>query len=103
MAKSKDNLTFEDAVARLEEIVARMESAQLPLDSIIGNYEEGMKLLAFCGEKLTAAEQKIELLTRDQTGKVRRSELDADGANAKVAAPPLTVREKTDGPEISLF
>ncbi|MDR2462892.1 MAG: exodeoxyribonuclease VII small subunit [Verrucomicrobiales bacterium] len=98
MAKSKDSLTFENAIARLEEIVERMESAELPLDHVISSYEEGMKLLAFCGEKLAAAERKIELLTRDKTGKLRRGELDAKGADDDESKAPLTPKD-----EISLF
>ena len=94
MGKSKDSLTFEDAVARLEEIVSQMEAAELPLDSVIEKYEEGMKLLAFCGDKLTAAEKKIELLTRDKTGKVQRGKLDANVE----PEPPTTKKD-----EISLF
>ena len=75
----KDALTFETALGRLEEIVGQMESAELPLESIIGKYEEGMKLLAFCEQKLEAAEKKIELLTRDKSGKVQRGEMETGG------------------------
>ena len=69
-------MSFETALGRLEEIVGQMESAELPLESIIGKYEEGMKLLAYCEQKLEAAEKKIELLTRDKAGKVQRGELE---------------------------
>ncbi len=74
---AKDTLTFESALGRLEEIVAQMESAELPLDKIIDKYEEGMKLLVFCEGKLEASEKKIELLTRDKTGKLQRGELES--------------------------
>jgi exodeoxyribonuclease VII small subunit len=105
MAKaSKDNLTFENAVGRLETIVSQMESAELPLDAIIEKYEEGMKLLAFCGEKLAAAEKKIELLTHDQAGNLQRSALDAaKAADRDPAAPPTGKAGGGDASEISLF
>ena len=97
---TKENLTFEDAVERLENIVNRMEAAELPLDGIIEKYEEGMKLLAFCEEKLRAAEQKIELLTKDKTGKLQRSVLDEKAAAEPEEAPAK--KNKATG-EISLF
>ena len=43
-----------------------MENDQLPLDQLILRYEEGMKLVQFCQEKLSEAEQKIEILTQTQ-------------------------------------
>jgi exodeoxyribonuclease VII small subunit len=78
--KDKPNtpeLSFEQAVARLEEIVEAMQSPDLPLDQIIERYEEGMKLMALCGEKLEAAEQKIELLTREKSGKFKKQPFSA--------------------------
>ncbi|MDX6767851.1 MAG: exodeoxyribonuclease VII small subunit [Candidatus Methylacidiphilales bacterium] len=68
-AKDKSaDITFEQAVARLDELVGLMQSPELPLEDLIGRYEEGMKLLGLCSEKLAAAEQKIELLTRQKSG-----------------------------------
>jgi exodeoxyribonuclease VII small subunit len=55
---------FEDLLARLEEIVADMENAELPLDKLLGSYEEGMQLVKACGDKLTDAEQKVEILSK---------------------------------------
>ena len=53
---------------RLEKLVGDMESGQLPLDSLISNYEEGVKLVHLCQEKLDAAEQKIQIITRNAAG-----------------------------------
>lgn len=61
-------ISFEKAVARLDEVVEEMQSPELPLKQLIERYEEGMKLLGVCGEKLAVAEQKIELLTRQKSG-----------------------------------
>lgn len=99
----KDGLSFEDGMEKLESLVEKMESAQLPLEEIIQSYEEGMKLVQFCGEKLKAAEVKIELLTRDKSGTVTRSELPdtvgAEGfAEEKAASRPPAVDD-----EASLF
>jgi exodeoxyribonuclease VII small subunit len=99
MAKgAKEQQSFESSVQRLEEIVEQMESADLPLDQIIERYEEGMKLLVVCEEKLKVAEAKIELLTRDKSGNVSRSELD------QAASVELVPEEKVSGSEeVSLF
>ncbi|HUU46990.1 MAG TPA: exodeoxyribonuclease VII small subunit [Acidobacteriota bacterium] len=53
---------FEDAFARLEEIVAKLEGGEVALEESLDLYAEGMKLVKLCGKKLTSAEQKIERL-----------------------------------------
>jgi exodeoxyribonuclease VII small subunit len=58
---------FEAALGELETIVADMENGELPLDQLIGRYEEGMRLVKVCHDKLAEAEQKIEILTRAAT------------------------------------
>lgn len=60
--QKESEATFEEALEKLNTIVERMETAELPLDEIIQSYEEGMAHLKFCQEKLKAAEIKIEKL-----------------------------------------
>ena len=55
---------FEELLARLEQIVLDMENAELPLEKLLDSYEEGMRLVKACGDRLTAAEQKVEILSR---------------------------------------
>ena len=62
-------LNFEKAMSRLEAIVEQMESGKLPLEDLIVRYEEGMKLVRVCQERLTSAEQKIEIIARNSGGK----------------------------------
>jgi exodeoxyribonuclease VII small subunit len=62
-------LNFEKAMSRLEAIVEQMESGKLPLEDLIVRYEEGMNLVKVCQERLTSAEQKIEIIARNNTGK----------------------------------
>lgn len=59
----KEYKTYEDAAARLETIVARLESGDLPLEESLALFEEGSKLTAFCYDTLKNAEQKIKILT----------------------------------------
>lgn len=63
----KKEMTFENAIARLEEIVAALESGDSPLDETMSLFEEGIRLSEVCNKKLTAAEQKIIKVT-GQTG-----------------------------------
>jgi exodeoxyribonuclease VII small subunit len=60
---------FEQAMQRLEEIVEQMESGELPLEDLIVRYEEGMKLVKICQERLVSAEERIEMITRNSAGK----------------------------------
>ncbi len=53
---------FEDAFARLTEIVSRLEAGETGLEESLALYAEGMTLAQFCGQKLTEAEKKIEQL-----------------------------------------
>jgi exodeoxyribonuclease VII small subunit len=60
--------SIEQAMERLDALVETMESGQLPLDKLIAGYEEGIKLVRLCQEKLDAAEQKIQIITRSVAG-----------------------------------
>jgi len=62
---SKKEPTFEEALERLEQIAVDIESGKIGLEESINRYEEGMKLLAFCQETLTRAEQRIMQLNPD--------------------------------------
>ena len=62
--------SFEQAVERLEKIVADMENAELPLEEVLKQYEEGTRLVRFCSQKLDEAEKKIELLHKKADGSV---------------------------------
>ena len=67
MSTDKD-LTFEAALARLEQVVAEMEGGQLALEQSIARFEEGMKLSQFCATQLDAIERRIEVLVRKADG-----------------------------------
>lgn len=56
-------LKFEDAMGRLKEIVARLESGEAPLEEAMALFEEGAKLSALCYNTLDKAELKIRELT----------------------------------------
>ena len=55
-----ESLTFEQALAELEQIVAKLESGQAPLDDSIQMYERGAALKAHCEKRLEAARLRVE-------------------------------------------
>ena len=61
---------FEKDLEKLEKIVDTLEEGGLPLDDSIKKFEEGIKLAKRCEKALSAAEKKIEVLTKDAQGKV---------------------------------
>jgi exodeoxyribonuclease VII small subunit len=54
--------SYETALQELEQLVARLEGGQLPLDQLLGSYQRGAQLLAFCRDKLAAVENQVKLL-----------------------------------------
>ncbi|MGN0534048.1 MAG: exodeoxyribonuclease VII small subunit [Eubacterium sp.] len=62
---TKEEMTYEKAISRLEEIVALLEKNEATLDESIKLYEEGTRLTVFCSEKLAEAQQKITELTKE--------------------------------------
>ena len=54
--------TYEAGLQELEQLVAAMESGQLPLDRLLVSYQRGAALLAFCRERLQAVEDQIKVL-----------------------------------------
>ena len=59
---------FEDALAKLEEIVRKMEQGELTLDESLASFEEGIRLSRLCSAKLDEAERRIEILLKKEGG-----------------------------------
>lgn len=90
---------FEDALKKLEKIVAEMESGEISLDESLKRYEEGIKLSRFCLKKLEEAEKKIEILQKGLDGKVTKKRFAPDEvADGDITAPPA--RKKDTGEEL---
>jgi exodeoxyribonuclease VII small subunit len=75
-----DSLSFEESLAQLEEIVAKLEGGKLPLSDALAAYETGVQRLKACYEILQNAERRIELVQSvDAGGRARTAPLeDAD-------------------------
>ncbi len=71
--------TFETALARLEQIIAQLENADVPLEQAIAYVQEGDELARFCEEQLRAAEGKIyQLVERLEGVALEPVELEAE-------------------------
>lgn len=75
MAKVKEDnekVKFEEALKRLEEIVAQLEEGELALDDSLKIFEEGIRLSRLCSCKLEEAEKKIEILIKNKDGQLSK-------------------------------
>ena len=64
-----EEMSFEEALKELEDIVRRLETGDVELEKSIEIYERGAKLKAHCESRLKAAELKIEQIVQDSDGK----------------------------------
>ena len=62
MSEVKTEITFEQALARLEQIVRSLEGGNVPLEDLINLFDEGTSLVKLCTERLDKAEEKVKLL-----------------------------------------
>jgi exodeoxyribonuclease VII small subunit len=56
---------FEDAIERLESIIERMETEQIPLDELLEDYENGTHLLKLCRNRIDSARTRVETINRE--------------------------------------
>lgn len=60
-----EELTFDKALARLEEVAQRLESGNLTLEEALACFQEGVSLVRLCNERLRAAEAQVEILLKE--------------------------------------
>ncbi len=66
-----DKLPFEESLQKLESIVEAMEAGELPLETLLARYEEGMNLAQACQARLEDAEIKIQQLEKAADGTLK--------------------------------
>ncbi|HEX7058215.1 MAG TPA: exodeoxyribonuclease VII small subunit [Bacilli bacterium] len=76
---STEQISFEEALQRLEQLVGKLEDGNIPLEEAIELFQEGMRLSAFCTEKLDHFERKIEILIEEEGGMHKRPFQSTDG------------------------
>lgn len=72
---------FEKSLARLEEVVRRLDGANLTLDDAMKLFEEGVTLTRDCQKQLEEAEGRVEILLKKADGKITAVPFDVDNEN----------------------
>ena len=73
---AKEKKKFEEVVEELERVVEQLESGELSLEDSLAAFENGVRLVKLCNQKLTEVERKIELLVKDKDGKLQLKPLE---------------------------
>ena len=68
MKETKGPKKFDQAMAELETIVQRLEGGELPLEEALAAFEAGIGLVRMLNQRLTEAEARVDVLTRDAEG-----------------------------------
>lgn len=72
-SKKTDNMSFEEALSELEEIVKSLETGKASLENSITSYERGVALKKHCEKKLKEAQTKIEKIAINENGDISSS------------------------------
>jgi len=72
------NLTFEKALAELEQIVAKLEKGGISLNESLALFEKGVKMSRFLRAELDKAERKVEILLKDEKGGLKAEDFEAE-------------------------
>ena len=75
---NNENKTFEQKVARIDEIVSSLEKGDAQLDKSLSLFEEGVKLIEECGTMLDKAEQKVVSLQQTVNAEPKEFLFDED-------------------------
>ena len=73
-------ITFEEAMLSLEDTVKKLECGGLSLDESLKSFEEAVRLVKFCNEKIESAEQKVKMLVENADGSVTDLPFDTSDA-----------------------
>ena len=99
MAKTRtqDGASFEKDLERLEEIAAGLEEGGLPLEESLRQFEEGVALVRQCEKTLKAAERKIDMLVRGESGELEAVPFDEPDTDATGEAEASSVSPTPTG------
>ncbi|QSS98908.1 exodeoxyribonuclease VII small subunit [Pontibacillus sp. ALD_SL1] len=62
----QEDMSFEEAMKQLEQIVEKLEEGDVPLEKAITYYQDGMKLSKVCNDKLNNVEKQMQQIMNDQ-------------------------------------
>ncbi|WP_273832943.1 MULTISPECIES: exodeoxyribonuclease VII small subunit [Bacillaceae] len=77
--EKNENVTFEEAMEKLEQIVGALEEGNVPLEKAISLFQEGMNLSNVCHEKLQSVEGKMDQIV-EENGEIKRFSVQEDEA-----------------------
>jgi exodeoxyribonuclease VII small subunit len=77
-AKTKKDKTFEEALDRLEAIVAQIESDDLGLEAQFELFREGMSLARFCDAKLTEVQKSVEIVLKESAAEWKTAPFESE-------------------------
>lgn len=81
VAKPDNDVPFEEAMQKLENIVDAMESGELPLETLMAKFEEGTRLAKICQGKLAQAEVRIQQLEKNAAGELTLRPVETSNGN----------------------
>ena len=73
-----ENLSYEEAMERLEKIVDELENGKLSLDESVKQFEEGIQLSKYCNDIIEKAEQQISILIQKENGDIVEEKFDTN-------------------------
>lgn len=83
-AKREEELTFEEAMEQLEQIVKQLENGDAPLEQAIQLFQQGIQLSKLCHDKLEQVEQQVQLLLEEEGKLVEKPfQLEEDGRDGQ--------------------
>ena len=78
MSNNVENITFEDAMKRLDKITEELSREGVELDKALALYEEGVRLARICDARLEDTERKIKILQMSANGEITEQDFSAD-------------------------
>src|SRR5581483_7741731 len=95
-----EELTFEQSLAQLEQIVRDLEEGRLGLDEALARYEQGVRLIKECHARLQLAEQRILILTGVEQGQPALQAFRHEATAPARPGPGTRLRRKTEEPPL---
>jgi exodeoxyribonuclease VII small subunit len=75
---------FEEALSKLEKVVEKLEAGDISLEESLRLFEEGIRLSRFCNQKLDEAEKRVEILLKDEEGRMKTRAFDPSTSSGQV-------------------
>lgn len=103
--KKINDLPFEEALDKLENLVEEMEDGELPLDKMIEYFERGTALASHCDKKLKALEKKIQVLVKENAEGGEWNDFDesSERKSAALGSADADEKETPEEPEEDLL